>query len=138
MSIKSLAHVCIKTRDLDRTADFYCDALGMRKLFNFTQKGRVIGFYLKSTGDTFIEVFLTNENEVNRPRQLLHHFCLETESIHELRQALAARGYDPREITMGADNAHQFWVQDPNGLNIECQQYTPKSSQLTGKDVEVH
>jgi hypothetical protein len=28
-------------------------------------------------------------------------------------------------------------MKDPNGLDLEFQQYTPKSAQLTGRDVEV-
>lgn len=137
MSVRSLAHVCIKTSDLERTRDFYCGALGMRKLFNFTRKGEVIGFYLKGTNDTFIEVFRAGDIESISGRQVLHHFCLETDSIEEIRQGLVDRGYAPREIIMGADNSLQFWVQDPGGLEIEFQQYTEHSSQFTGKDVDV-
>jgi hypothetical protein len=39
---------------------------------------------------------------------------------------------------MGADNSLQFWIQDPNGLDIEFQQYPEHSSQFTGKNVEVN
>jgi catechol 2,3-dioxygenase-like lactoylglutathione lyase family enzyme len=138
MSIKSLAHICVKTRDLPKTLDFYCGALGMQKLFDFTKKGEVIGFYLKASNDTFIEVFHTGEAELTTNGQLLNHFCLETDSIEKLRQALVDRGYVPREIIMGADNSLQFWIRDPNGLEIEFQQYTEKSSQFTGQNVEVN
>ncbi len=64
MAIKSLAHVCIKTTDLDATADFYCGALGLQRLFDFTRKGKVIGFYMKTGNATFIEVF---ESAKSRP-----------------------------------------------------------------------
>lgn len=69
--------------------------------------------------------------------QTLSHFCFETDSIEELHQRLLENGYLPREIIMGADGARQFWIQEPNGLNIEFQQYTKHSSQFTGKNVEV-
>jgi hypothetical protein len=39
---------------------------------------------------------------------------------------------------MGADDSLQFWIQDPNGLDIEFQQYTEHSSQFTGRNVEVN
>jgi catechol 2,3-dioxygenase-like lactoylglutathione lyase family enzyme len=138
MSIKSLAHVCVKTRDLQRTLDFYCGALGMQKLFNFTRKGEVIGFYLKASNDTFIEVFRSGNAELTCDGQILGHFCFETDAIEKLRQTLVEQGYAPREIMMGADNALQFWIHDPNGLDIEFQQYTEQSSQFTGKNVEVN
>jgi catechol 2,3-dioxygenase-like lactoylglutathione lyase family enzyme len=137
MSIKSLAHVCLKTKDLKRATDFYCGALGMKKLFNFTRKGEVIGFYLKASNETFIEMFRTEDIDMLNSARSLHHFCLETESIAESWQALADSGYSPREITMGADNSLQFWVTDPAGLEIEFQQYNSESSQFNGKDVEV-
>jgi catechol 2,3-dioxygenase-like lactoylglutathione lyase family enzyme len=137
MTIKSVAHVCIKTKDLTRTLDFYGGALGMQKLFHFTRKGDVIGFYLKASNESFVEVFRMDDAEQGNGRQQLHHFCLETESIEELRQTLLKKGYAPREIIMGADNTLQFWIHDPNGLDIEVQQYTGHSSQFTGADVEV-
>jgi catechol 2,3-dioxygenase-like lactoylglutathione lyase family enzyme len=117
--------------------DFYAGALGMQKLFQFTRQGEVIGFYLKADNDTFIEVFRMDAAEQGNGRQVLHHFCLETDAIESLRQILVEKGYAPREIIMGADNSLQFWVQDPNGLDIEFQQYTERSSQFTGADVEV-
>jgi lactoylglutathione lyase/glyoxylase I family protein len=137
MSIKSLAHVCIKTRDLDATADFYCGALGMERVFDFTKKGNIIGFYAKTSNETFIEVFLADEIEKSG-RQVLSHFCLQTESIEALRKSLVERGYSPNEIKMGADNSYQFWMKDPNGMDIEFHQYTEQSSQFTGRDVEVN
>ena len=133
--IKNVAHVCIKTRDLARTEDFYCGALGLEKAFNFVERGEVIGFYLKAAGESFIEVFCDpNVGSPNESR-MLHHFCFETDAIESLRRTLLEGGYSPREIIMGADHTPQFWVTDPNGIEIEVQQYTAESTQRTGKDV---
>jgi catechol 2,3-dioxygenase-like lactoylglutathione lyase family enzyme len=136
MKIKSVAHVCIKTTDLARTEEFYCDALGLTKHFNFIRQGKVIGGYFKAANETFVEVFLADEVE-RAGKQVLNHFCLETESIKALRDALIARGLTVGELKLGADQTPQFWMKDPNGLDLEFQQYTPKSAQLTGRDVEV-
>jgi len=137
MNIKSLAHVCIKTTDLKVTADFYCGALGMTKFFDFTRKGDVIGFYMKAANETFVEVFLADEVEKSG-KQALNHFCLETESIEALRKLLIERGYAPGEIKMGADQSLQFWMKDPNGMDLEFQEYTAQSAQVTGGTVEVN
>ncbi len=136
MSIKSVAHVCLKTTDLARTTDFYCGALGLTKHFNFIRDGKIIGAYFKAANDTFVEVFLADEVE-RMGKQVLNHFCLETASLEALRQSLLARGLTVGEIKLGADQTPQFWMKDPNGLDLEFQQYTPKSAQLTGRDVEV-
>ena len=136
MPIRSLAHVCIKSTDLDATARFYCDELGLKRTFNFARQGKVIGFYMKTANDTFVEVFLADEVE-KIAKQPLHHFCLETDDIQALRQSLVERGHAPGDIKLGADDAWQFWIKDPNGLDIEFHQYTKKCSQFTGRDVEV-
>jgi len=137
MSIRSLAHVCIKTTNLDATTDFYCGALGMKKAFNFIMKEKVIGFYMKASNETFVEVFLADEVE-KVGKQALNHFCLQADSLETLRKALIERGYSPNEIKMGADKSPQFWIKDPNGLDIEFHQYTDQSSQITGRDVHVN
>jgi len=137
MSIQSFAHACIKTTNLDATTDYYCGALGLKKFFNFTKQGKVIGFYMKADNETFIEVFLADEVE-KIGKQVLNHFCLETKSIEALRKTLVERGYAPGEIRMGGDQSPQFWMKDPNGLDVEFQEYTEKSSQRTGQDVEVN
>jgi catechol 2,3-dioxygenase-like lactoylglutathione lyase family enzyme len=137
MPIKSVAHVCLKATDLAKASDFYCGALGMKKVFNFTRRGEVIGFYLKASNETFIEVFTAEEVDA-LGRQCLNHFCLETENIEDLRRDLAVRGYSPGEVKMGADRSFQFWMNDPSGLAIEFQQYTDQSSQRTGQPVEAN
>lgn len=137
MKIKALAHVCIKTTDLAATSDFYCGALGMKKQFNFLRGGKVIGFYIKAGNASFIEVFHADEVE-KIGKEVLNHFCLETDDMEGLRQSLVARGYQPGEIKMGADSSYQFWMQDPNGMAMEFHQYTDASTQFSGKDVEVN
>ena len=136
-AIKSLAHVCIKSPDLSKTTDFYCEALGLEKLFQFTRRGEVIGFYLKASPDTFIEVFHEKHLPPGKEALILHHFCLESDDLARLRASLLERGLAPTEIKLGSDHSHQFWIQDPNGVALEFHQYTEQSSQHTGKDVEV-
>jgi lactoylglutathione lyase/glyoxylase I family protein len=110
----------------------------MERLFNFTCKGKVIGCYIRASHNTFIEVFLVDEVVQVLGNQNLHHFCLETDDIEDLRHILIEKGYAPGAIKMGADQSYQFWVNDPNGLGVEFQQYTAHSSQLSGRDVEVN
>ena len=137
MSIKSLAHVCIKTTDLDATTKFYCGTLGLTKVFNFTRKGKIIGFYMNSGNRTFVEVFIADEIE-KIGKQPLNHFCLETDSIEALRKKVLGHGYEAREIHLGVDNSYQFWMKDPNGMDMEFHQYTETSTQFSGQDVEAN
>jgi catechol 2,3-dioxygenase-like lactoylglutathione lyase family enzyme len=137
MPIRSLAHVCIKSTDLNATLKFYCDDLGLKRQFNFMRKGKLIGFYMKAANETFVEAFLADELE-KVGKQPLNHFCLETDDIQALRKSLVERGHAPGEIKMGADNAWQFWIKDPSGLDMEFHQYLDNCSQFTGQDVEVN
>ena len=137
-AIKCLAHVCIKSADLAKTTDFYCGALGLEKLFQFTRRGEVIGFYLRASRDTFIEVFHEQGFQSGQGPLALHHFCLESDDLESLRQTLLERGYAPGEIKLGSDHSHQFWIKDPSGVDVEFHQYTGQSSQHTGQDVEVN
>jgi catechol 2,3-dioxygenase-like lactoylglutathione lyase family enzyme len=136
MPITTLAHVCLKTTDLKRTRDFYCDALGLKHLFNFTRKNAVIGYYLASGNRTFVEVFQSDAIEP-LGKQPIHHLCLETDGLPTLHARLAEQGLNPGPMKLADDNTWQFWITDPNGLAIEIQQYTGKSAQFTGHDVEV-
>ncbi|MDR1282825.1 MAG: VOC family protein [Opitutaceae bacterium] len=137
MPITSLAHVCLKTTDLKRTREFYCDALGLEKQFNFIRNGVETGFYLKAGNGTFIEVFLADAIEP-LGKQPIHHLCLETDDLAGLHARLRECGLTPGDLKTGSDQTPQFWITDPNGLGVEFQQYTPQSSQRTGKDVSVN
>ena len=137
-AIKTLAHVCIKSVDLAKTTDFYCGALGMEKLFQFTRQGAVIGFYLRASPGTFIEVFYEKQLPPAQDALTLHHFCLESDDLESLRKTLLERGHAPTEIKLGADHSYQFWIKDPSGVALEFHQYTENSAQRIGQDVEVN
>ena len=72
MSIKSVAHVCIKTTNFDATTHFYCDALGRKKMFNFVKQGKVIGFYMKRRRTTLsLRCFMPMKSKRWTSRSLL-------------------------------------------------------------------
>jgi catechol 2,3-dioxygenase-like lactoylglutathione lyase family enzyme len=134
--IKQLAHVCIGAKNLAETEQFYCNVLGLEKKFVFDKAGKEVGFYLALGGNSFIEVFADSEaSEANKEqRPLLKHFCLEVEDIDTVISAVRDKGWMISDKKFGLDNAWQAWINDPSGVAIELHQYTPESSQLTGKD----
>lgn len=130
------AHICIKTEDLDKTEEFYTQVLGFEKVYNFTKEGKAFGFYLRISGMQFIEVF--EANNISSAPAGISHLCLETDSIDDVKERLNSCGIDTTEKKLGADSSYQIWFKDPNGIDIELHEYTDKSSQITGKDVEVN
>ena len=61
--IKTLAHVCLFSKDLNRSLDFYCGALGLHRHFDFMKNGELFGFYLRIDENHFIEIFKTGAAE---------------------------------------------------------------------------
>lgn len=138
MSIRAIAHLCLKTTDLAATEDFYVGILGFEKQFQFTRRGEVIGFYLRIADRAFLEAFSSAAPPPSTQSHSLSHFCLETDDLAGLRQKLVEAGFQPTPIKIGADATLQFWVKDPNGIDLEVQQYTDQSAQFQNGDVEVN
>lgn len=134
--IKALAHLCILSNDLARSREFYCDILGLKPHFDFYKNGNLFGFYLQVAPGQFIEVFSTDAAEEIK-RQRIHHFCLEVDDLDALREKLIARGVTVTPKKFGCDQSWQCWCKDPDGTEVEFQQYTPQSSQFTRKDCVV-
>ena len=135
MKLNALAHVCISTKDLDKTREFYCNLLGMDKVFEFKKAGATAGFYLRIAGDNFLEFFKDPTDYKNDSP--LRHLCFETSDLKGLRKDLAGKGLACTEPVLGGDGSWQFWIKDPNGIAIEFHEYTAESSQKTGKTVEI-
>jgi lactoylglutathione lyase/glyoxylase I family protein len=134
--IKALAHLCVFSNDLKRSRAFYCEALGLQKHFEFHKNGKLFGFYLQVAPGQFLEIFQTHAMDEIR-RQRIHHFCLEVENIDALREKLLARGIAVTPKKLGCDQSWQCWCKDPDGTELEFQQYTPQSSQFTKTDCVV-
>ena len=131
----SIAHVCINTKNLDTTASFFVNALGMTRLFNFTKNGAIKGCYLRMSGGGFIEIFENDDGPDGRSP--LAHLCLETDDIDGMKARLEANGVATTEKKKGCDDTYQVWFKDPNGIDIELHQYTATSAQLHPRDLEM-
>ena len=134
--IRQLAHTCFTTYDLDATLHFYRDILGLPVTFRFLRNDEVIGCYFSCGGNTFLECFLRPGGE--EAIGAIKHFCLEVEDIDALENTLTQAGVPVRGKRQGADHTFQLWCTDPNGIDIEFQQYGPESCQLRGTDCLVN
>jgi lactoylglutathione lyase/glyoxylase I family protein len=130
--IKTLAHICLFSKDLNRSLDFYCGALGLHRQFDFFKDGVLFGFYLQVSPSHFIEIFKADPAAEIRS-QRIQHFCLEVEDIDALRDTLIKRGVEVTQKKKGCDQTWQCWCKDPDGIDLEFHQYTVQSSQTTGK-----
>lgn len=93
--------------------------------------------YLKVAPGEFIELFpgdpLLDRVKTGERNGYLH-LCLEVDDVYAWREHLIAKGANvTTEISIGCDNAYQFWMTDPDGNEIEMMQYLPNAYQLVGK-----
>ncbi len=135
--IKTLAHLCILSKDLQKTHDFYCGVLGLQKKFDFLKDGQHYGFYLQIDPLHFIEFFKTNE-EPAAGKKSITHICFEVGDIEALRELLVTKGIAVTDKKLGVDHSWQVWCKDPDGVDVEFHQYTPESSQFTGANCVVN
>jgi catechol 2,3-dioxygenase-like lactoylglutathione lyase family enzyme len=131
--ISQLAHICIHSSDLEETARFYFEALGLEKGFEFIKDGALFGYYIKLGNNTFIEVFKGDPGEVGN----INHIAIQTDDIDAVIARVKEHGYEIGEKSLGADHSWQVWTADPSGVRMEFHQYTAQSLQLTGGTCEV-
>jgi lactoylglutathione lyase/glyoxylase I family protein len=131
---KRIAHVCLYAKDLERSLAYY-EKLGLVKVFPFTRKGSIFGYYTKVSDGNFIEVF-EDKNLGPVVNNGIAHFCLETDDLDAVVAELTARGVPVTPKKLGVDNTWQVWLEDPDGNKFEVHQYTPTSSQFLGGTVE--
>ena len=127
--ITGLAHACFTVSDLERSLEFYRDALGLKPAFDFVNKdGRRFGTYLHLGGRNFVELF---EGQLGEPAegQSYRHICLEVDDIESTVQTLRDRGIEVSDPKLGGDQSWQAWITDPDGNRIELHHYTAESWQ---------
>lgn len=129
-----LAHVCLRTTDLEQTRRFYCDGIGCRQVFRFLLSGKEVGFYLAINGHSFLEVFRVDAVILNE-RSPINHLCLQVDDIDTTIARLERHGYAPvSPKQLGADRSYQVWFTDPDGASVEFHEYTAESCQRSGAD----
>ena len=148
--IKQLAHLCLKTSQLDRMTAFYRDTLGATVKFRYLNSvGQPIGCYFALGEKTFVEIFdhadAHRRSQSAKPLEPLeeprdpwlmrfNHFCLQVEGLDRFVQQLESRGVTVTGRKTGNDHSRQAWIKDPDGNLIELQEYTALSRQFTGED----
>ncbi len=130
--LTGIGHVAFTISNLERSLDFYCNKLGLRRAFHLDREGTPSPWivYLQIAPGHFIELFPGGHGE-NEQRSLgYNHFCLLFDDMAATLKELVARGLpisgDP---VRGQDNNWQYWLTDPDGNRIELMQIAPTSPQ---------
>ncbi len=136
-------HIGVVVRNLERSLEFYRDALGIeiiRGRTTFSDRdmegiaraagapGYKIAVAFLSTGNTMIELveydppgkdFTLSSSDVGAP-----HFCIEVDDIEAVHSRLAEKGVEfyapPYRIQDGYASGVQFtYLRDPDGISLE-------------------
>jgi lactoylglutathione lyase len=132
-NVKSIGHVALSVRDIDRSLDFYVNKLGFAEMFRLEREGRLWIVYLRITDTQFIELFPDGVGEGAPPFANVgfNHLCLEVDDIDAAIAELKGRGVTlTAEKKLGVDHNYQAWVADPEGNRIELMQFGANAMQV--------
>lgn len=124
--IVGIAHIGLKTSDLEAARKFYSGVLGFQEPFTVDKPaGGLLLTYFKVNDHQYVEIF----PELKSPSEdRLSHIAFETTDARRLRDYLASLGVKaPNELKPGLDGNLSFEVNDPDGHLVEFVQYQPGS-----------
>lgn len=125
----TFGHVCFFVNDKEKMADFYCNQLGLKRMFEQTFPGSDFSaIYVRIAKGQFLEL-IGNVPKGEKSQSGFGHLCLHAEDIHEVHRELTAKGLAPTAVEMGAAKCLKCYLDDPEGNTLEIMQLLPDSLQ---------
>jgi lactoylglutathione lyase len=131
-----LGHIAIRARDIETTAAFYRDVLGMEEAFRMhnLEGGKLGSIHMFVAPSQYIEIFPNGTEEVKAdPQHAIgpSHACFEVENAAKYLEEVRARGAPiDTELKKGFSRCIQFWTHDPDGNRIEFMELPPDCLQV--------
>jgi catechol 2,3-dioxygenase-like lactoylglutathione lyase family enzyme len=124
-AIVGVAHIALKTDNLDAARKFYTGILGLQEPFSYSEEGHLLLTYFKVNDHQYIEVFPSLKD----PKEdRLSHISFETTDAEQLRAYLSSRGIKvPDRLEPMGDGNRGFDVTDPDGHDVEFVEFRPGS-----------
>ena len=121
MHIKALGHVVLKVRDLERSAAFYRDILGMQEVARY--RDTMVFFSLGQNHHDLGLLKIGAQAELPGPQSLgLYHVAFKIgDSLDELRECKAYLERHGVAILGSSDHgvSQSLYIEDPDGIEIE-------------------
>lgn len=126
IKIECLDHVVLSVQSIEKMLPFYCDVLG----FELTQQNEDGKFAQLCAGNAIVDMLKRRgtpsddpESTARKNERNMDHFALRLEAFEEdsLRDHLAQFGIDAGKLWRndGPDGHYSFYIQDPEGNDIE-------------------
>jgi catechol 2,3-dioxygenase-like lactoylglutathione lyase family enzyme len=124
--IIGVAHIGLKTSNIDASRAFYGHDLGLAEAFTLDKpSGGLMLTYFKVNDHQYVEIFPELKSETE---DRLSHIAFETTDARQLRDYLASRDVKvPDQLKPGLDGNLSMMIPDPDGHNVEFVQYLPGS-----------
>ena len=121
MHIKALGHVVLKVRELERSAAFYRDILGMQEVARY--RDTMVFFSLGQNHHDLGLLQLGAQAELPGPHSLgLYHVAFKVgDALDELRECKAQLERNGIAILGSSDHgvSQSLYIKDPDGIEIE-------------------
>jgi lactoylglutathione lyase len=121
-AFKSLGHIALKVRDLQKSIDFYTK-LGFPEFLRLNEEdGSPWIVYMRFEDNLYLELFPGGDGPVDTSATGVNHLCITVEDIEAAEKHLRSVGIpleSPRRDGRGVDRNRGMWVVDPDGNRIE-------------------
>ncbi|MDR0561123.1 MAG: VOC family protein [Spirochaetaceae bacterium] len=128
--ITRLGHIAVRAKDIEATAAFYRDVLGLKEAFRmYNAPGEKLGsVHIFVAPSQFIEIFPDGVEEAAPAQQTIGyvHLCFEVDDAAKTLEELRSRGA-PIDVALkrGFSRCIQFWTHDPDGNRLEFVELPP-------------
>ncbi|HSQ68893.1 MAG TPA: VOC family protein [Steroidobacteraceae bacterium] len=115
-------HTMVRVTDLERSLDFFCDALGLRELRRYdSEQGRYTLVFLAAPGDDQAQVELTYnwDPEQYTIGRAFGHLAYAVDDVYLACEQLQQRGVT---INRPPRDGRMAFVRSPDGISIELLQ----------------
>lgn len=120
-----VSHTAIWVSDLEKTKDFYIDALGLEHSWDFTDDNGVLNFYVKGEDYAEIQFKYDPEEQTEVQPEGMDHIAISVSDVdHEFERMLEETGCDvvmkPTDFPQA--NRRAAFIEDPDGYVVELVQ----------------
>ena len=145
MTLKYVEHVLLWTRDVEKTADWYCDVLGFERGphpdFRIPVEWLYIGdqdvLHIGQIDDeAFQKEYLGGRtSEADAGTGVIDHVCFRCTDITEVIARLEDKGVDFLRRQVGDQGLYQLFMEGPDGVKVELN-FTNEEARAAGLTAE--
>ncbi|GHU27142.1 lactoylglutathione lyase [Spirochaetia bacterium] len=133
--VTRIGHCAIRARDIESTARFYTEVLGMKEAFRMQNPaGDALGsVHIYVAPSQFIEIFPGGTETISIEKTTIGHahMCYEVDDAAAYLEEVRSRGAPiDTELKRGYSKCIQFWTHDPDGNAIEFMELPPDCLQI--------